>query len=465
MRRVLTALLRIAASIFFRRIAVIGEEHVPVDAPVIFAVNHPNGLVDPLFLLCFAPRRVSFLGKAPLLTMPVIGWIVRALDTIPVYRKQDNVAGTNRETFARARAVLARGGSIAIFPEGTTHSDSKLRELKTGAARIALGASMDRIFIVPTGLYYSAKQTFRSSAVMEFGKAIEVRPDGSAAVPAAGSVASRDRRRDGAAPDGADAGVPSEDEPPRDAVEGLTARIESALADVTLQADSRQALDLIGRAESIFSIGRGDVADELELRRRFVDGYVWLREPDQQRLARLQSTIEQLEAELAGAKVDPELLAPPSAARVASIVATLLIVMPIAIAGAIIHYPAYLLTDVARRFTHEEEMVATIKAISGIVFNLLTWIACVTIAWWRFGGVVALAVLIAVPLAGYAALWFFENADDVIGRTRALLWRVARRQSFARFRDERRRLRDEIMTLADRASDSPAAATEPSPQE
>jgi len=459
MRRVLTALLRIAASIFFRRIEVIGDEHVPVDAPVIFAVNHPNGLVDPLFLLCFAPRRVSFLGKAPLLTMPVIGWVVRALDTIPVYRKQDNVAGTNRETFARARAVLARGGSIAIFPEGTTHSDSKLRELKTGAARIALGASMDRIFIVPTGLYYSAKQTFRSSAVMEFGAPIEVRPDGSAAVPAAGSVASRDRRRDGAAPAGEDAGAP------RDAVEGLTARIESALADVTLQADSRQALDLIARAESIFSIGRGDVADELEIRRRFVDGYVWLRDNDPQRLARLESTIEQLEAELAGAKVDPELLAPPRASHVAGIVATLLIVMPVAIAGAIIHYPAYLGTDIARRFTHEEEMVATIKAISGIVFNLLTWIACVAIAWWRFGGLVALAVLVAVPIAGYAALWFFENADDVIGRTRALLWRVARRQSFARFRDERRRLRDEIMTLADRASGSPAAATEPSPQE
>jgi len=436
MRRLLTALLRIAASIFFRDIEVIGAENVPHDAPVIFAVNHPNGLVDPLFLLCFAPRRVSFLGKAPLLTMPVIGWIVRALDTIPVYRKQDNVAGTNRETFARARAVLARGGGIAIFPEGTTHSDSKLRELKTGAARIALGASMERIVIVPTGLYYSSKQTFRSSAVMEFGAPLVVTP---------------------VAPDAAG-------EPPRDAVDGLTARIENALAGVTLQADSRQALDLVARAEAIFSIGRGDVADELELRRRFVDGYRWLCDHDPERLARLQSTIEQLEAELEAAHVEPERLAPPAVAGTIRTIATLLVILPIALAGAVIHYPAYRIVGVIARFSKDEELVATVKAIAGMLFFPLTWIVCASIAWWRFGGEVALLVALTLPIAGYVALWFFENADDVIGRTRALLWRVSRRQSFARFRDTRRRLRDEFMALSDRAAGSPEVATRPSPR-
>src|SRR5436309_1344776 len=177
MRRAVTALLRVLIRVFFKRIEIVDMERVPADVPVIFAVNHPNALIDPLFLLCFAPRPVSFLAKAPLFTMPVIGWFVRGLDSIPVYRKQDSVAGgSNDETFARARAVLARGGSIAIFPEGTTHSDPRLRELKTGAARIALGASMERIAIVPVGLYYTSKQTFRSSAVMQFGDPIEVCP-------------------------------------------------------------------------------------------------------------------------------------------------------------------------------------------------------------------------------------------------------------------------------------------------
>src|SRR5881392_2956385 len=168
MRRAVTALLRVLIRVFFKRIDIVDMERVPDDAPVIFAVNHPNALIDPLFLLCFAPRPVSFLAKAPLFRMPVIGWFARGFDSIPVYRREDNFSpAQNRETFARARQTLARGGAIAIFPEGTTHSDPRLKTLKTGAARIALGSTL-RVMVVPTGLFYTSKQTFRSAAVMYF---------------------------------------------------------------------------------------------------------------------------------------------------------------------------------------------------------------------------------------------------------------------------------------------------------
>src|SRR5258708_38248239 len=175
MRRVVTALIRVVAKVFFRRIEIVGWEYVPDGAPLIFAVNHPNALIDPMFLLCFAPRPVSFLAKAPLFKVPLIGWLARRFDTIPVYRKQDNLGMSNRGTFERARAVLKGGGSIAIFPEGTTHSDSKLRELKTGAARIAPGPGIG-VLTVPTGLYYTEKKTFRSSALMYFGPPTSVTP-------------------------------------------------------------------------------------------------------------------------------------------------------------------------------------------------------------------------------------------------------------------------------------------------
>src|SRR5262245_38079857 len=200
MRKFATALLRIVAKVFFRRIEIVGAERVPRDVPVIFAVNHPNALIDPVFLLCFAPRPVSFLAKAPLFKTPFISWFVRGFESIPVYRKQDNFSPEqNRETFALSRATLACGGTIAIFPEGTTHSDPRLKSLKTGAARIALGATLPRVVVVPTGLFYTSKQTFRSAAVMYFGEPIDVAP---VAVDDAG-------------------------EPPRDAVESLTKRIES----------------------------------------------------------------------------------------------------------------------------------------------------------------------------------------------------------------------------------------------
>ena len=88
-RRILCAVLRLALRIYFRRVEIVGVENVPPDKPVIFVLNHPNALVDPVFLLCLAPRRVSFLAKAPLFRMPVIGSLVRALDSLPAYRQQD----------------------------------------------------------------------------------------------------------------------------------------------------------------------------------------------------------------------------------------------------------------------------------------------------------------------------------------------------------------------------------------
>ena len=100
MRAFLVALFRLALRIFYRRIEVVGLENIRSDRAIVFAVNHPNGLVDPLFVLCFAPRRVSFLAKAPLFGYPFIGWFVRMFESIPVFRKQDG-ADCVEMSFAR----------------------------------------------------------------------------------------------------------------------------------------------------------------------------------------------------------------------------------------------------------------------------------------------------------------------------------------------------------------------------
>src|SRR5260370_676367 len=157
-RRIIVALVRFTLRLYFRHIEVTGLEHVPRKSPAIFVLNHPNALVDPAFLLCLAPRRVSFLAKAPLFRMLVIGYLVRALDSLPVYRRQDEGedASKNRETFEAARKLLARGGTIAICPEGVSHDEPGLQPIKTGTARIALGAvsageALD-LTIAPAGL-------------------------------------------------------------------------------------------------------------------------------------------------------------------------------------------------------------------------------------------------------------------------------------------------------------------------
>lgn len=415
MRRILTALFRRLLQIFFRRIEIVGAHHIPAAAPVILAVNHPNGLVDPLFIFGFVPRRVSFLAKAPLFTMPVVGSIVRAFDSIPVYRKQDNVIGTHEETFERAHDVLASGGAIAIFPEGTTHSDTRLREFKTGAVRIAIGSQLPDVVIVPAGIYYTEKQTFRSDALIAFGEPLECGGHG---------------------------------EPEPSLVRELTDRVEEALATLTLQADSHAALELIAHAEDIFtSDGQQPLAEELELRRRFIAGHHRLRELDPVRLMKLESRIRQFVAELGRFGLEPHELVP----RVpAGTIARILILFPVAILGAVVHYLPYRLVDLlARRFSRgARELTATAKFLAALAIYPVTWIALAAMAWRWFGASVATGIVIVVPVLGFAALRVAEDLDDAVGRTRAVVHRLFSRDAHAKLMEERRAIRQEIAALA-----------------
>jgi 1-acyl-sn-glycerol-3-phosphate acyltransferase len=290
-RNVIVAVLRLALRIYFQRIEVTGVEHVPRKSPVIFVLNHPNALVDPVFLLCLAPRPVSFLAKAPLFRMPVIGYFVRALDSLPVYRRQDEGSDVtkNRETFIAARTLLSRGGTIGICPEGVSHDEPGLRPIKTGAARISLAAvstgEVADLKIVPAGLYYTSKTSFRSDALLYFGYPIDVEPVE-------------------LEPDGT---------PPRDAVRRLSDQIETALREVILDAKHEEELHATARAERIFSGSEdGDsLKDELKLQQRFIKAYPVLRAHQPERLRKLELRMLRFEEELKQAGVDPGGWSPP----------------------------------------------------------------------------------------------------------------------------------------------------------
>ena len=67
--------------------------------------------------------------------------VVRLGRAIPAYRRQDQSDMTKHEdTFGRCYELLNEGGTLAIFLEGISHAEPHLAELRTGAARIVLGA-------------------------------------------------------------------------------------------------------------------------------------------------------------------------------------------------------------------------------------------------------------------------------------------------------------------------------------
>ncbi|MDT7604907.1 MAG: glycerol-3-phosphate O-acyltransferase / dihydroxyacetone phosphate acyltransferase [Acidobacteriota bacterium] len=443
-RRVLVSVLRLALRVFFRRIEVSGAERVPRGGACVFVLNHPNALVDPVFILCHAPRRVSFLAKEPLFRMPVIGSLVRAMDAIPVYRKQDEGADTarNRETFVRARALLRRGGSIAICPEGTSHSDTKLRPLKTGAARIALGVAAEDpqldLKIVPAGLYYTAKTAFRSAALLHFGEPLKVEP------------------------------VPLDDtgEPPHEAVRALSSRIERALHDVTLNAEHEHALATISRAEQIFSEesemtgAPGSLARELELRRRFLEGYAFHFAHNPARLAALDARLSRYEETLRLAGLDPEDLSAPQATQRAILrhlttrVLPVLCLAPLAFVGVVAHYATYRLAGLlATRFAREsDDVISTIKIIAAMLLFPLTWLVHAVFLGWLLGWWGVAVALTVVPACGWVAVRFFEELDGFVGGARALRYYFTRRWFFKELLAERRRLREEMTALGEEAA-------------
>ncbi len=436
-RRVIVALLRFALRIYFQRIEVTGLEHVPLDTPVIFVLNHPNALVDPVFLLCLAPRRVSFLAKAPLFRMPVIGYLVKALDSLPVYRRQDEGedVSKNEETFVAARKLLARGGTIGICPEGVSHDEPGLRPIKTGAARISLAAistgEVSSLRIVPAGLYYTSKTSFRSDALLYFGNPIEV-------------------TRVQLEPDGT---------PPREAVRELSSRIEKTLREVILDAQHEEELQTTARAERIFSSAAPDASneslkDELRLQQRFIKAYSVVQRLQPERLRRLELRMIRFEEELNQAGVDPDELSPPGstlkvfAAIVRRSLLFLLMLGPAAI-GTVAHYPAYKLGGfLATRISRDsEDVISTVKIISAMLLFPLTWIVLAVLGYWYFGWLVAALVLLVIPFTGYVAMVFFEELDKSIAGVRVLMFFLVRRRFFVRLLAERNAIRNEIIAL------------------
>ena len=434
MRRFLALIVRI----FFRRVGITGAEHVPRTGPVLLLLNHPNSLVDPLFLLALAPRRVVFLAKEPLFRIPVIGAIARAMGSIPVYRRMDGAdTAQNRKTFEKVWEELGRGGAIALFPEGTSHSDPKMRPFKTGTARIALGAmSMNPglpVQVIPGGLYYTSKVRFRSSALLCFGNPV--------AVPS-----------EPLGPDG---------EPLPDSVRALTARLQEALASVTIQADEEEALKLVTRAERIFSSVEGpgtqdrDLKRQFELRQRFLRGYTQLRTQMPERIAQVEGMLARYDAELATAGMAPENLLESKLTvgmvmtNAAIAVATLMVLAPLGIAGIAINIIPYqflvpLVTRVARV---EHDMLATAKIFASIAAFPLVWTLLAFFVWQRWGIWVAAAVWIAMPICGVIAVRFLERLDRLVGSARGLSLRLFRPRAFRRLEVQRRKIRDAILEM------------------
>src|ERR671931_431266 len=128
------------------RLSRIGREHIPTDGPVILAANH-RSFLDPFVIGTCLRRPIYYVAKKELFLNRVQGWFLNALGAFPV----DRGAG-DRDTIDTAKAILARGDCVLIFPEGTRTRPGSLGRAKRGVGRLALesGAPVVPVAVIGT---------------------------------------------------------------------------------------------------------------------------------------------------------------------------------------------------------------------------------------------------------------------------------------------------------------------------
>ena len=127
-----------------------GREHVPSRGPAILVANHISA-GDTYLIPALVPRKVTFPAKAEAFAGKgirgrVLKWFLEGVGMLPMDRSGGRASATS---MTGVLDVLARGGLLGIFPEGTRSPDGRLYKGKTGVARLVLQA---RVPVVPIGV-------------------------------------------------------------------------------------------------------------------------------------------------------------------------------------------------------------------------------------------------------------------------------------------------------------------------
>jgi 1-acyl-sn-glycerol-3-phosphate acyltransferase len=169
---------RLAVSLVTRRVEVVDADRIPRGRPVLVVANHFNGFVDPLVVVVVLRRLPRFLAKSTLWKILPLRPLLALAGIIPVHRRADGGGGdANLASFEAAEKALRERHTVAIFPEGITHDEPRLATIRTGAARIALGARASGakgLLIVPIGLLFEDKVAIRTRVLARVGEPIDL---------------------------------------------------------------------------------------------------------------------------------------------------------------------------------------------------------------------------------------------------------------------------------------------------
>jgi hypothetical protein len=336
--------------------------------------------------------------------------------------------------FGAAARALAEGRALLIFPEGVSQPEPTLMPLKTGAARILLGAPREvaaATTLLPVGLVFHEPERFHAGWAL-----VLIGPP----VPTADCV-----RLYATEPD--------------EAVRRLTARLAEALSALIVAVGDRQTLRLVEEAEAIWLAelpdGARDAGARAEWRRRAAAAYQYLLPREPARVAALRQELERYAKDLDDARMEAPHLSGTFPARTvlryaAAQGSAVLLGMPLALWGIASHALPYWLTALAVRLARPEpDVEATFKVAAGVLLYPLAWLA-EGWALYRIGGGALLAPFVALLVpGGFFALGWSVRLARVTRDTRAWLAFLRDRDLHGQLAARRRDIMRELTALVE----------------
>ena len=147
----------------FRRLRVVGDTTLPAGQGFLVISNHTS-YWDPVVVGCVLKRRISYMGKAELFEIPLLGFIIKKFGAFPVHR-----GGIHPSSIRYALNLFKTGKVVGIFPEGTRSKTDELLDPHLGAVMLALKGDVP---VVPIAL--SGTKGFWSQIKVNIGKPISV---------------------------------------------------------------------------------------------------------------------------------------------------------------------------------------------------------------------------------------------------------------------------------------------------
>jgi 1-acyl-sn-glycerol-3-phosphate acyltransferase len=410
--RAMPAISKLSCHVYYR--LTVGGARLASEGPALIVANHTNSLMDPPLVVVAARRTVRFMAKSTLFTHTGISWLVKAVGSVPVYRQQDDptAVSQNFDSFRDVSAALAEGYVVGIFPEGISHSASRLQPLKTGAARIALGAAakIGHAFpIVPMGLVFRDRRTFRSAAHVVVGDAF-----------AWDDIATRG---------------PGD----KEAVRELTRRIEASMRRVTLNLHDWSDEQLVRCAERVwraeFPVSE-DARDEMERLREATNSLAKLRLGEESRWRPVARALRAHDRMLTRMGLTPrtlkEQVSPDAALRWTLNRLPQVAFVPLAAVGSVLFWiPREITAAVAEKLARREgeDAVPTYRMLFGLIMFSFWFLLIAVASSFVVGGWGGAMVFLALPFVALGTL--------AVGDSQRMTWEAVRRFFVLRAHRER----------------------------